>query len=79
VNLSDLERLLTYLLHYSEPQKMEEIKAFFVVMNQDEEFMEIGERSDLFPPVRLFSAEANPESPEKAKSSVERVCRKVLE
>ncbi|MFQ5910756.1 MAG: hypothetical protein ACE5IJ_08585, partial [Thermoplasmata archaeon] len=77
LNVGDLERLLAYLLDFSEPQDHEEMKAFFVVLEQDEWVRDFS-REDMSPSARIFSVEANPAEPRRARESVGWVCKKVL-
>jgi len=74
---SDMERLLAYLLDFSEPQNATEVKAFLVLLNHLEPWSAF-EREDLVPPARVFTLEASPEQPREARENIGWMCAKVL-
>lgn len=77
VAAADLERLLAYLVDYSQPQKEDEIKGFLIVLSHEAGFLKLGERADLNPKIRLFSVVADPRQPEQASGNIDRMCEMI--
>lgn len=78
VESADLERLLAYMVDYSQPQQEAEVKGFLVLLSHVGGFKLIGERLDLVPPLRLFSLEANPIRPLEATRNINLMCSRIV-
>lgn len=78
VQSADLERLLAYLVDYSQPQSEAEVKGFLVLLSHVGGFEQIGERLDLVPPIRLFSLEADPTRPQQATRNIDLMCSRIV-
>ena len=78
LQLEDLERMVAYILDYSEPQDHEEIKGFFITLGFDDKLELLTERKDTVPNVRIYRVNADPRSKEKALLGLRQIYQKFL-
>ncbi|MEM0117640.1 MAG: hypothetical protein QXV32_04270 [Conexivisphaerales archaeon] len=76
LGVEDIERIISYLVDYSEPQDHDEIKGFLVTLGD----LNVNEasRRDLVPNLRIYHLVADPNRPKEAEENLERVYHKVF-
>lgn len=78
LQLEDLERIVAYILDYSEPQDHEEIKGFLVTLGLNNGLELLTERKDTTPNIRIYKVNADPRNKEKALFGLRQIYQKFL-
>lgn len=77
LNVEDIERIIAYIIDYSEPQDHEEIKGFLITLDGGQPHGVI-ERTDITPSIRIYHLSADPRQRDVALSALEEVYSKIF-
>lgn len=77
LNVEDVERIIAYIIDYSEPQDHEEIKGFLITLGEGQ-LHGVIERTDITPNIRIHHLSADPRQRDAALSALEKVYSKIF-
>lgn len=77
LNVEDIERMVAYIIDYSEPQDHEEIKGFLITLGESYSHSVV-ERTDTIPSIRIYNLTADPRQKSVALSTLEGIYNKIF-
>ncbi len=80
LNVEDIERMIAYIIDYSEPQDHEEIKGFLITLGRDQsdQLDSVIARTDTVPNIRIYHLTADPRQANVALLKLEEVYNKIF-
>jgi len=77
LNVEDIERMIAYIIDYSEPQDREEIKGFLITLGEGH-LSSVIARTDTVPNIRIYHLTADPRQKDVALLKIEEVYNKIF-
>jgi hypothetical protein len=77
LNVEDIERMVAYIIDYSEPQDHEEIKGFLITLGESHS-RSVAERTDTIPNIRIYHLTADPRQRSAALSTLDGIYNKIF-
>lgn len=77
LNVEDIERMIAYIIDYSEPQDHEEIKGFLVTLGESQ-LSSVIARTDTRPNIKIYHLTADPRQKDAALLTLEKVYKKIF-
>jgi hypothetical protein len=77
LNVEDIERMIAYIIDYSEPQDHEEIKGFLITLGEGH-LSSVIARTDTIPNIRIYHLTADPRQRNAALLKLEGVYNKIF-
>jgi len=78
LSIEDFERMIAYIIDYSEPQDHEEVKGFFITLGTNNSLRLKAERSDTTPNIRIYQVNADPRYGSRAREGLMQIYQKFL-